>query len=1183
MKIKLLQNFFAVLFLIASFGMHAAPLNGTYTVGSGEIYTSINSAYQDLISEGMSGPVVFNIKPGTYTYNLYFNGVIGASETNTITFQSQSGNAGDVILKSSSSYVLYMSNCSYFTYKNLTFEQIYNYRNIYVNSSSGRIVFDGCVFNGYNTTSTSSSYVNLYLNANHENVVITNSTFNRGSYGVYVPSSSSGIHFEVKNTTINSTTYPLYILGANSVLIEDSELNASGYNGIRISSSYDVTITGNTINSIRSGIQLANISKLNHTSIIANNIVKVEDYYSLNMDNISDIDIYFNTFISDDDGVYMGDILGDFNFKNNLVHSKYCDRLMRLGDILAEGTINNNIYSTSCNNNYNSFESFDNTSNFKTYQSLTKQDQNSFFIRGHNLVNNKPNKGILNNLGVPIAGITQDFNGNTRNTTNPDAGALEFDAIDNKDLAIISIDSPILPNCNDVNDVKVTVRNIGLTKISNFELELYFNNVLTKTVSEGELLVSASRQVSLGPVSLDGIKDSILVKIKEVDGGMDDNQEYDEISIFNVYKAVSGTYTFGENDTLKGLTDFMKSMYLGGICGDVVININDGTYLEDFSFDFIDIIGGSNSTVTIQSTSGDKNKVILKPNSINDDAIVQTSNLKNLVIKNITLNTLEVGCISALYVENFCESIVLSNVIMVGDSTSCENVIDLDDIIGDVTIDNCLIDGGNKAIEAYGFSGHNSINLNNCIFSNSKYGIELGELKNATISNSTLSSDWPECNMVYLEYIEDFKLLNCKMVSSSASGGVYSEDCNSLTYMGNYINLSGEFLDEIISSEGDDKIDIANNTFVSSKNEPNGYVIEVDETYNSTIVNNIFYTSGDFNAIYIEDDFTNWIIDFNNYWIKGNLLNVDGEFFSTLADLKSKSAFGKHSISVDPMFQKTNDYHVCNEALNNAGTFVNGLPFDMDGDARNGSAIDIGADEFTPSSFGDFLVTDEATLCEGTATLVASPGASSYQWSTGETSSAISVSAKGHYSVKVTGLCGADGTDSVYVGDSPIKANFSIHSKFGKNVNFLNWSDGTPNSYLWSFGDGTTSTEKNPTHSYSTFGVFSVSLTVASPCGQSTMEMPVSLFPVSVEEVDTREFKVYPNPTKDYIVISGKEEINENYSVQVMDLVGNTVYVGTLNDMKQSLKLDFSTYANGLYMVKLSNGEETITYKVVKQ
>lgn len=47
---------------------------------------------------------------------------------------------------------------------------------------------------------------------------------------------------------------------------------------------------------------------------------------------------------------------------------------------------------------------------------------------------------------------------------------------------------------------------------------------------------------------------------------------------------------------------------------------------------------------------------------------------------------------------------------------------------------------------------------------------------------------------------------------------------------------------------------------------------------------------------------------------------------------------------------------------------------------------------------------------------------------------------------------------------------------------------GTIASYLWDFGDATTSTDPNPTHTYATAGVYTVTLTVTNSAGTSTTQ-----------------------------------------------------------------------------------------------
>lgn len=66
------------------------------------------------------------------------------------------------------------------------------------------------------------------------------------------------------------------------------------------------------------------------------------------------------------------------------------------------------------------------------------------------------------------------------------------------------------------------------------------------------------------------------------------------------------------------------------------------------------------------------------------------------------------------------------------------------------------------------------------------------------------------------------------------------------------------------------------------------------------------------------------------------------------------------------------------------------------------------------------------------------------------------------------------------------KADFLANNTSGIKplaVQFTNISTWQPTTWLWNFGDGTTSTEKNPTHTYTSDGLYSVRLTAIHECG----------------------------------------------------------------------------------------------------
>jgi PKD repeat protein len=100
----------------------------------------------------------------------------------------------------------------------------------------------------------------------------------------------------------------------------------------------------------------------------------------------------------------------------------------------------------------------------------------------------------------------------------------------------------------------------------------------------------------------------------------------------------------------------------------------------------------------------------------------------------------------------------------------------------------------------------------------------------------------------------------------------------------------------------------------------------------------------------------------------------------------------------------------------------------------------------------------------------------------------------GSYTVSLT-VTGPGGTDTL-VRSSYITAYSAVHANFGAtptwgvmplSVALTNTSVGDYTSSSWSFGDGSTSTEPNPSHTYTTAGQYTVSLTVSGPGGTDTL------------------------------------------------------------------------------------------------
>ncbi|MDQ1276141.1 MAG: hypothetical protein QG610_1716 [Euryarchaeota archaeon] len=93
-------------------------------------------------------------------------------------------------------------------------------------------------------------------------------------------------------------------------------------------------------------------------------------------------------------------------------------------------------------------------------------------------------------------------------------------------------------------------------------------------------------------------------------------------------------------------------------------------------------------------------------------------------------------------------------------------------------------------------------------------------------------------------------------------------------------------------------------------------------------------------------------------------------------------------------------------------------------------------------------------------------------------------------------------------------ANFSASPASGYvplTVNFTDQSTNSPSAWNWSFGDGTTSTDQNPTHTYSTAGNYTVTLTASNAAGSSTATGIINVTPSGEFEDIVSEVKVSDN------------------------------------------------------------------------
>ncbi len=246
----------------------------------------------------------------------------------------------------------------------------------------------------------------------------------------------------------------------------------------------------------------------------------------------------------------------------------------------------------------------------------------------------------------------------------------------------------------------------------------------------------------------------------------------------------------------------------------------------------------------------------------------------------------------------------------------------------------------------------------------------------------------------------------------------------------------------------------------------------------------------------------------------------------------------------------------------------------------------IGADtiDITMSNivYTNFLTATDTLICVGdTAFLSSSMTADSYSWNTAETTPVISVTTSGIYTLDVSDGCG-NGSEMININvlASPV-AGFTYTSSYVSAI-FTNTSIDPSNTYLWDFGDGTTSTEESPSHIFPTAGPYTVTLTVTNQCGADIYTSIVSM--VGVDELKKEvNLSIFPNPSDGMFTISLTMFTQTEMIVTIENILGEVIYSSEMlsSDGNFSSTVNLSKESTGIYFVHLNLNGEQLSEKII--
>lgn len=234
------------------------------------------------------------------------------------------------------------------------------------------------------------------------------------------------------------------------------------------------------------------------------------------------------------------------------------------------------------------------------------------------------------------------------------------------------------------------------------------------------------------------------------------------------------------------------------------------------------------------------------------------------------------------------------------------------------------------------------------------------------------------------------------------------------------------------------------------------------------------------------------------------------------------------------------------------------------------------------------------TACVGLASYTVdsiADGTTSLQWSLGsggsisgsntEDTVRVNWTSSGTHTLSVVGknICGTSAplnTDVVVLNKAV--ANFNVTDD-GLKVNLTDLSSWA-SSLKWKFGDGDSSTEQDPQHTYTTRGMYTISLTASNTCSDSTVTKDVDVqFRVSVIDLDQDKLVLTPNPATDAIRLMN---LNQAVHLRIVNGLGQLVLEQDVVTAEQ--QIDVSSLHAGTYFVTAETPEgQQLTTSFVKK
>jgi len=603
----------------------------------------------------------------------------------------------------------------------------------------------------------------------------------------------------------------------------------------------------------------------------------------------------------------------------------------------------------------------------------------------------RPGSLTLNFIDWQYSNVTNravSFAGSTPNPTGvygidqlPNAILYTHAEIFDYDIGVSKVENPhVLVIGNNAQDIKLRVSNFGSETINKFDLHytvdggsttIYpWTGNLDQDITSSDIVVGSQAFIS---------GSHNITSWTNLPNDSNDMYKYNDTLSFDFFvctEKLNGSYTIGGiGADFQSFYEVEERLNYCGIDGPVTFFINTGTYSENISINKVEGASSVN-TVTFTSVTSNPSDVILSWNAPSEDKdyIFKLNKSEWIRIKNITLKSTNLYNSTSILLSDSSKNNIIENCKI--SSGPISNTYSYGIRISGYAINNNLYVNNKIKNVSYGFSlnssgGNSTGNVikNNIISNYLRDGIYLRDQDSIVVyGNEIETNDKPYLNGINV-YSGGYKMsiVNNKIDINSTYGAkgivLYNATSSAIVpglIANNFVSIRGAAVINSARSamqlDNSSNFNIIHNSFALYSVGSNSKTIYVGINNSSIkMANNIF---SNFSGGKCYETSTNAVTnssitysDYNCFYSSGSIYGKWG-YTNTLvtsqgiSSLTSLSHMDSNSVFTDPLFYTQTNLHSFSIAINEAGIGGFGVTTDIDGEQRNLTTPDIGADEF---------------------------------------------------------------------------------------------------------------------------------------------------------------------------------------------------------------------------------------------